>query len=118
MSESTEQTTNNESTETKNRYEAVEYLHGGNIKFPDGIERGFFANSKPGEKDGIELAQKLCAELNELSSLREKLANAEQVERALRMDLEGECNARAEAEAKLVEAESKLAKIAEATANA
>ncbi len=113
MSESNETNT----TETKkSTYEAVEYTHGGNIKFPDGVERGFFANSKPGKKDGIELAQKLCSELNELSSIREKLANAEQVERALRMDLEGECNARAEAEAKLAEAEARLAKIAEATA--
>lgn len=114
MSES--ETNNNETTETKSNYEVVEYMHGGNIKFPDGREFGFFANSKPGLKDGVERAKQITDGLNELDGLREKLANAEQIERALRMDLEGECNSRAEAENKLAEAEAKLATIAAATA--
>lgn len=116
MSESTEQTTNNETTETT-AYEAVEYVHGANIKFPDGKERGFFPNSRLGEKDGLELAQKLCAELNELSSVRTALEEAKRVETSLRADLDGTSKELALTRAKLEEAEKRLATIAAATAN-
>lgn len=112
MSES--ETNNNETTE-KSTYEVVEYMHGGNIKFPDGREFGFFANSKPGLKDGVERAKQITDGLNELDTLREKLANAEQIERALRADLDGTVSTLRETEAKLAAAEEKLATIAATT---